>query len=106
MLGVVTAEKAVIAIIIPRHQSMALFTSPDLPARSVARYSRLAFTSMPVLVATGLYLSWRRDHPNEVSAPARANVLAKASPHRVCMCPRPEERSAGVPCRVRRISGM
>ncbi|MFF7211660.1 copper resistance CopC/CopD family protein [Streptomyces sp. NPDC008238] len=40
--------------------TLALFTSPELPARSVARFSRLAFTGITVLVATGLYQSWRQ----------------------------------------------
>ncbi|WP_406259913.1 copper resistance protein CopC [Actinacidiphila glaucinigra] len=40
--------------------TLALFTGPELPARSVARFSRLAFTAITVLVATGLYQSWRQ----------------------------------------------
>ncbi|MEU6094130.1 copper resistance protein CopC [Streptomyces sp. NPDC047079] len=38
----------------------ALYRTPeDLPARAVARFSRLAFTAVAVLVATGVYQSWR-----------------------------------------------
>ncbi|MDX2710107.1 copper resistance protein CopC, partial [Streptomyces sp. PA03-6a] len=40
--------------------TLALFTTPELPARSVARFSRLAFTSVTVLVATGIYQSLRQ----------------------------------------------
>ncbi|MCF1511846.1 copper resistance protein CopC [Streptomyces glomeratus] len=38
----------------------ALYRAPEeLPARAVARFSRLAFTAVAVLVATGVYQSWR-----------------------------------------------
>lgn len=38
----------------------ALYRSPEeLPARAVTRFSRLAFTSVVVLVVTGVYQSWR-----------------------------------------------
>ncbi|MFJ3896002.1 MULTISPECIES: copper resistance CopC/CopD family protein [unclassified Streptomyces] len=36
-----------------------LYRSPTLDAASVARFSRLAFTSVTVLVVTGIYQSWR-----------------------------------------------
>ncbi|MER6210181.1 copper resistance protein CopC [Streptomyces sp. NPDC001642] len=36
-----------------------LYRSPSLDAAPVARFSRLAFTSVTVLVVTGIYQSWR-----------------------------------------------
>ncbi len=36
-----------------------LYRSPNLDAAPVARFSRLAFTSVTVLVVTGVYQSWR-----------------------------------------------
>ena len=36
-----------------------LYRSPDLDAAPVARFSRLAFASVTVLVVTGVYQSWR-----------------------------------------------
>ena len=36
-----------------------LYRSPDLDAAPVARFSRLAFISVTVLVVTGIYQSWR-----------------------------------------------
>ncbi|MFE2420597.1 copper resistance CopC/CopD family protein [Streptomyces hokutonensis] len=36
-----------------------LYRSPDLDAAPVARFSRLAFVSVTVLVVTGVYQSWR-----------------------------------------------
>ncbi|QES49098.1 hypothetical protein DEJ50_16075 [Streptomyces venezuelae] len=39
---------------------VALHTSPALPRETVQRFSRIAFTSVLVLAATGLYQAWRQ----------------------------------------------
>ncbi|MER5930265.1 copper resistance protein CopC [Streptomyces sp. NPDC002054] len=39
---------------------VALHTSPALPREAVQRFSRIAFTSVLVLAATGLYQAWRQ----------------------------------------------
>ncbi|MER5629307.1 copper resistance CopC/CopD family protein [Streptomyces nitrosporeus] len=39
---------------------VALYRTPDLTADAVRRFSRVAFGSVAVLVATGLYQSWRQ----------------------------------------------
>ncbi|WLQ35002.1 copper resistance protein CopC [Streptomyces castrisilvae] len=38
----------------------ALYRTPDLPAAAVRRFSAIAFTSVVLLVATGVYQSWRQ----------------------------------------------
>lgn len=38
----------------------ALYRTPDLPAAAVRRFSAVAFTSVVLLVATGVYQSWRQ----------------------------------------------
>ncbi|WP_299529446.1 copper resistance CopC/CopD family protein [uncultured Streptomyces sp.] len=39
---------------------VALYRTPELPASAVRRFSRVAFGSVVVLAATGLYQSWRQ----------------------------------------------
>ncbi|MFE6764321.1 copper resistance CopC/CopD family protein [Streptomyces sp. NPDC057689] len=38
----------------------ALYRTPDLPSEAVRRFSAIAFVSVVVLVATGIYQSWRQ----------------------------------------------
>ncbi len=75
----------------------ALYRTPDeLPAAAVARFSRLALASVAVLVATGVYQSWRGSVPSTRSPPPSTAGCWPRNWWRSCCCSRrPRTRAAG-----------